>query len=125
MASMIEEGRGFSGPLTLRAARAWATLVTIGVATVGGGAARAADRAVRLSEATELGTFNVGPARADVRRAPDREGAGDVLKLEYTIPRGAAAGLYAKSFPGGLDPERVDAVRLAVRAEGPDQSRGI
>jgi cyclic beta-1,2-glucan synthetase len=100
-------------------------LLAIFIAMNGVASARAEGPAVRLAEATELGTFNVGPARADVRRAHDREGAGDVLKLEYTIPRGAAAGLYAKSFPGGLDSRRVDAVRLAVRAEGPDPSPPI
>ena len=134
---MVEEGQGWSWSLLHRGVSAVATLLAVIIATAGGVSARAAEpaRAIRLSEAAELGTFNVGPARAAVRRVPDPAAGGEVLTLDYTIPRGAAAGLYAKAFPGGLDADRVDVVRLAVKADdagpgstsrrgGRDQGRG-
>ena len=49
----------------------------------------------------------------------------EVLKLDYTIPQGAAAGLYAKAFPGGLDANRAELVRLAVKADDSDQARQV
>ena len=106
-------------------ARLW-PIVFIAATGAFAASARAAEPAgsVRFSEAVELGTFNVGPARAAVRRETDRT-VGEILKLEYTIPRGAAAGVYAKAFPGRLDADRVDLVRLAVEAEtaGPSSKR--
>ncbi|HZW32139.1 MAG TPA: hypothetical protein VFF52_15615, partial [Isosphaeraceae bacterium] len=118
---MAEGGQGLSRSLPQRAVCARATLLAVAIATTGSTAARAADRAVRLADATELGTFNVGPARAVVQKARE----GDHLDLDYTIPRGAAAGLYAKAFPGGLGPDRADVVRLAVTASNPDQARHV
>ncbi len=80
---------------------------------------------ILLSQAAELGTFNVGPARAAVRRVSDAVAGVEVLTLDYTIPRGAAAGLYAKAFPGGLDADRADLVRLAVKANDADGARQV
>ena len=74
-----------------------------------------------LCEAAEQGTFNVGPASAVVRRVTDLTAGGDVLKLDYTIPPGTAAGIYAKSFPGGLSADRVDVAQLAAKAASPEQ----
>ena len=48
-----------------------------------------------------------------------------ILKLDFTIPPGAAAGVYAKSFPGRLDAEHVDIVRVAVKAQGSEPARQI
>ena len=55
-----------------------------------------------------------------MRRVTDLTAGGDVLKLDYTIPPGAAAGIYAKSFPGGLSADRVDVAQLAAKAASPD-----
>ena len=118
---MAEGGQGLSRTLPQHAVLARAMLLAVALATAGGVSARAADQPVRLAEAAELGTFNVGPARAVVQRAR----AGDHLDLDYTIPRGAAAGLYAKAFPGGLGPDRADVVRLAITAANADQVRQI
>src|SRR5215469_2294156 len=124
---MVEEGQGMADSLAHRAVRILTRRLAVLIVMAGGATALAADAppSVRLSEAAELGTFNVGPAGAVVRRIPDQAVEGDVLKLDYTIPQSAAAGLYAKTFPGGLDADRVDAARLAVKGEDADQSRLI
>ena len=49
----------------------------------------------------------------------------DYLKLDYMIPPGTAAGFYAKAFPAALRADQIDVVRLAVKAEEPDQARQI
>ena len=77
---------------------------------------------IRLPDAAEQGAFNVGAARAVAGRATDPT-AGDVLKLDYTTPPGTAAGVWAKSFPEGLDADTIDVVSLGARAETPDQAR--
>src|SRR5262245_5891176 len=118
---MAEGRQGLPGSLPQRAVWARAMLLAVVFAAAGGTSARAADPAIRLSDAAELGTFNVGPARAVVHRTR----TGDHLDLDYTIPRGAAAGLYAKAFPGGLGPDRADVVRLAITAANPDQAQQV
>ena len=124
---MVEEGQGGPRCRLHRWISAISTLLPVVIATAGTIPARAAEpvQAIRFSEAAELGTFNVGPARAVVRRVPDPTAGGEILRLDYTIPQGAAAGLYAKAFPGGLDADRVEVVRLAVRADDPGQARQV
>ena len=63
-------------------------------------------------------------ARASAAKAVD-PAAGDVLKLEYALPRGPPPGRWAKAFPGGLDADRADVVRLAVRADSAGQARQV
>ena len=118
---MVEERRQLPRCLPPRAVSTLATWLAALIAIVGNAPAHAADDVIRLGEATEQGTFNVGPARAVVTRVTDLTAGGDVLKLDYTIPPGAAAGIYTKSFPGGLSANRVDVVQLAAKAASPDQ----
>ena len=118
---MVEERRQLPRPLPLRAASTLATWLAALIAVAGNAPAHAADDVIRLCEAAEQGTFNVGPASAVVRRVTDLTAGGDVLKLDYTIPPGTAAGIYAKSFPGGLSADRVDVAQLAAKAASPEQ----
>jgi hypothetical protein len=95
-------------------------------ASAGGRSAHAAEsHPVRLSDAAEQGTFNVGAAQAVVSRLFDPTAGGDVLKLDYTMPRGTAVGVWAKAFPGGLNADNAEIVRLGVRAAEPEQLRHI
>src|SRR5215472_14028661 len=103
---MVEERRQVPRPLVRRAASSLATWLAVVAAIAGNASVRAADDVIRFCEAAEQGTFNVGPARAAVRRVTDPTAGGDVLSLDYTIPPGSAAGIYAKSFPGGLSADR-------------------
>jgi cyclic beta-1,2-glucan synthetase len=81
--------------------------------------------AIRLSEAGEQGTFNVGNAHAAVAHVPGPAGDGEILKLEYTIAPGAAAGLYAKKLPGRFDSEHIDVVRVGVKTNSPEEARQV
>ena len=118
---MVEERRQLPRPLPLRAASTLAMWLAAFIAVAGNAPAHAADDVIRLCEAAEQGTFNVGPASAVVRRVTDLTAGGDVLQLDYTIPPGTAAGIYAKSFPGGLSADRVDVAQLAAKAASPEQ----
>jgi cyclic beta-1,2-glucan synthetase len=114
-------GDGNSRPLRNRAALVLFTLLALFIIAAGNASVRAADDIIRLSAATEQGTFNVGPARAAVTRVHDEAAGGDVLKLDFSLPPGTAAGVYAKSSPGGLTADRVDVVLLGAKAAGRDE----
>jgi len=85
----------------------------------------AGDDSIRLSAAAEQGTFNVGVAHAAVTRINDPEAGGDIFKLDYMIPPGTSAGIYAKAFPADLHAGQIDLVRLGVKATQADRSRLI
>jgi cyclic beta-1,2-glucan synthetase len=74
----------------------------------------AAGQPVRLTDAGERGAFTGGTAQANVEKATDPT-AGDVLRLDYTLPQGAFAGVWAKKFPDGLGADRIDVMTLGVR----------
>ena len=115
---MVEERRQLPRCLLPRAVSTLATWLAALIAIVGHAPAHGADDVIRLSEAPSRGRSTSGP-RGRSSRVTDQAAGGDVLKLDYTIPQGAAAGIYAKSFPGGLDADRVDVVRLAAKAASP------
>jgi len=79
---------------------------------------------VRLTEAAERGTFNVGAARAGVDLSTD-PAVGAILRFDYTIPPGAAAGVWAKRFPEGLKEGGVDVVRPSARSADPGRLREV
>ena len=87
-------------------------------------AAPTSGQEVRLTEAAERGTFNVGAARASVNPSTDPD-AGAILRFDYTIPPGAAAGVWAKRFPEGLKEGGVDVVRPSARAADPGRLRQV
>jgi cyclic beta-1,2-glucan synthetase len=122
---LVKDRRTFPGLLRLPARLAVLSYLAL-LAAPGTGAAAPADGGpIRLSDAAQRGAFNVGAARANVNVVPDPAAGGDVLKLDYTLPRGTAAGVWAKAFPEGLSPDRIDVVDLGVRAAEPDQARHV
>jgi cyclic beta-1,2-glucan synthetase len=72
------------------------------------------DRPVRLTDAVERGTFTIGAARATVSPVFDPLAVTPALQVEYTLPRGTAAGVWAKAFPVRLDADTADVVRVRV-----------
>jgi cyclic beta-1,2-glucan synthetase len=78
-------------------------------------AVAADDPAVRLTDAAESGTFTTGPATASVIRRD-----ADALVVEYRLPPGTAAGVWAKQFPPGLAPD-LDVVAVGVEPADADQ----
>jgi cyclic beta-1,2-glucan synthetase len=79
---------------------------------------------IRLAEAPRRGAFNVGDAQANVTAVTD-PAAGEVLKFDYRIPKGTAAGVWTKRFPASLKPEGIDIVRMAVKTGDPEQARQV
>ena len=83
---MVTERQGISG----RDPRLGPWVLTTVLALIGmpavGAAAPPEARPIHLSDAAERGAFNVGAAQATVRPLADPT-AGDVLQLDYTLPR--------------------------------------
>src|SRR3954469_3730062 len=86
---------------------------------------RAQGPAIRLSDATQSGAFNVGAGQAVVNRVVEPGEDQGALKIDFTLPKGTAAGVWAKAFPTGLDRAHIDIVRLAVKGLDPDQARRV
>src|SRR5262249_48117035 len=79
----------------------------------------------RFTDAAQQGTFAVGAARASASRSADATASGEVVKLDYALPPGTAAGAWAKGFPEGLNADNIDVVRLDVKAPGPGQPHQV
>ena len=87
---------------------------------------RADSPTIRLSDAKQSGLFNSGQGgRATVNRVSDPELGEGALKLDYDLPRGSGAGVWAKAFPDGLDADHLDVVDLELKGVGPDQARRV
>ena len=121
---MDEQRRGQSICAPRRVGLSGAAFLSMLAATSARLPAAEAD-SIRLSAAAEQGTFNVGSARATFTRLGDPYAGGDILKLDYVIPPGTAAGVYAKAFPAGLSADQIDIARLAVKATKLDQAQLI
>ena len=71
---------------------------------------------VRLANAGQSGGVYRRDRPGRRRRVAD-PAVGDVLKLDYTLPAGTAAGAWAKAFPTRPGPDTADVLRLAVRGD--------
>src|SRR5262249_57423929 len=98
---MVEEGQGMADSLAHRAVRILTRPLAVLIVMAGGATALAADAppSVRLSEAAELGAFNVGPAGGGVRRLPDQDRRAGRLQPDYNHPQSPAAGPYVQTLP--------------------------
>ncbi len=101
---------------------AWALVGSLAVLVAA--PAWAASPPKRLVDAAQSGAFNVGAARATAGPASDPAVGHGFLKLDYSLPRGTAAGIWAKGF-SLLDADHHDAVSLAARATDPDAARNV
>ena len=100
------------------APRTVAILTTLCAILIAPGCARlasAADEPVRLTDAAQEGTFNVGAAQAELSRVFDPEIGGNVSRLRFQVPGATAAGVWAKGFPPRLSAGGVDLVRLGAK----------
>ena len=80
---------------------------------------------IGLVDAGESGIFNVGPGRATANKVVEAGEGQGALRIDYALPKGSAAGLWAKGFPKGLEPSRVDVVKLGVRGVGPARAKRV
>ncbi len=122
---LVKERRWLPRPILSAARPGFTTLRVVLVALGVAGQALADDAPIRLSDAAEQGTFNVGAAQASLSRVFDSTVGGEVLKLQYNLPPGTAAGVWTKGFPESLSAGGVDVVRLAARLPDPAQLGSI
>ena len=80
---------------------------------------------IRLTDASESGVFNFQGGQAIINRLTEPGDGEGALKIDYTLPKGSAAGVWTKAFPKGLDADHLDLVKLVVKGVGPDQARRI
>ncbi len=110
---MVKERRMRSRLPSLRA-----LAFTVLVLSLAHAPAWAASTPVGLSDAGQSGVFNVKDGQATVNRVDVPDVGPGVLKLDYSLPKGSAAGVWAKGFPERLNPENVDVVVLTVKGSG-------
>jgi cyclic beta-1,2-glucan synthetase len=119
--SLVKENHRLTYRRAHLAALAFSTLLTL----LGAATGHAASPAIHLSDAAEQGAFNEGAAQVAVSRVFDPTVGGDVVQLDYRLPRGMAAGFWAKAFPERLRPDSFELVRLGLKTADPNQSRQI
>ena len=72
-----------------------------------------------LLDSREKGVLNVGHSRAEMSRVPASEGEGEAVKLDFSMDRGSAAGIWTKQFPPGLARGSVDILTVRARTAQP------
>ena len=78
------------------------------------------ESAVLLTTAAEQGTFNVGAGKANLARVVDLVVSREVFKLDFSLPVGTAAGVWAKKFPSQIGTGNIDVAQIGVRAHASD-----
>jgi hypothetical protein len=79
-----------------------------------------AESEVRLTDAAEQGTLNVGAGTANLARVVDPVAGREVLKLDFSLAPGTAVGVWAKNFPSPLGAQNIDVARIGVSAHVSD-----
>lgn len=92
---------------------------------VHGAAVRAEEQAVAFSDAAQQGVFNVGAAQATPGTTADQATGNKILKLDYALPRGTAAGAWAREFPERLNANAIDVVWFGARVADAQQIRQL
>ncbi len=80
---------------------------------------RVAPTSIRLADAPEQGAFNIGDARAALTRVPDSAAGADLLRLDFTVPSGTAAGVWAKVSPDMVSAEVAEIATMRFQADSP------
>ncbi len=77
--------------------------------------------AFTLLDSSAKGMFNIGPAQGIPTVIFDEAVEKDVVKFDYTAPKGTYVGLWTQGYPTELTPKTVDAVRIGVRVPEAEQ----
>jgi len=112
--TLIENRQSRRHLLEIAALGTMAWLAFLATALADGSARGNAASVVELADAAQRGTFNIGPAQATVSRTFDETLGRDVLRLDYTLPEGTTAGVWAKSLPEELNAADRDVVRIGI-----------
>ena len=65
-------------------------------------------------DASESGAFNFGHAEASVSLQTDSETQSSVLKLDYSVGKDGASGVWTKGYHANLSRQSTDRVRIRV-----------
>jgi cyclic beta-1,2-glucan synthetase len=74
-----------------------------------------------LLDARAKGVFNIGPGKGNVTKSLDETINKDVLKFNYSVPKGSIIGVWTKDYPAGLGADTADAVKIGIRVPNTDQ----
>ena len=83
------------------------------------------NRSFNLLDAGMKGVFNIGPAQGTEGRSFDETIEKNVLKFDYSMPKGSVIGVWTQRFPPELGSDAVDAVRIGVRVPNPEQLQQV
>lgn len=78
-----------------------------------------------LADAGESGALNIGESQVEVSRVQSETLDKEVIRLDYTIPQGAAAGLWTKAYPEELNRDAVGMVRVRAKTADAEQAEQI
>jgi cyclic beta-1,2-glucan glucanotransferase len=78
-----------------------------------------------LLDSGEQGALNIGQSQAEMSKVPDTDAIGEVVKLDYTIPMGSAAGIWTKGYPAELTRDAVDTVTIRAQTASEEQASQI
>ncbi len=87
--------------------------------------ASAAPSSFSLLSARERGVFNIGPAEGNLSRTFDESVKKEILKFEYSAPKGTVIGIWTKNFPTELTATQVNTVKIGVMVADPEQAHQI
>lgn len=96
---------------------------------VAGVAGSAQDNEVKRSfshlDAADIGVFNIGLALGGVVKSFDETLKKDVLRFEYSLPKGSIIGVWTKDYPPAMNANVIDAVRFGVNVPNISQLRQV
>ena len=83
------------------------------------------NRSFNLLDAGMRGVFNIGPGQGTEKRSFDETIEKNVLKFDYSMPKGSVMGVWTQRFPLELEADAVDAVKIGVKVPNPEQLRQV
>jgi len=102
-----------------------ALIATIGLTLLPSTVFAADSDSFDLLDAGQYGALNIGESQAAVERASDADAGRDVLKLDYTVPKGSAAGIWTKEYPAQLSRDTIETVTIGAKVTDDQQASQI
>ncbi|MFH1414975.1 MAG: hypothetical protein ABIH89_02680 [Elusimicrobiota bacterium] len=78
-----------------------------------------------LSDASQKGVFNIGMAEGVISTAADQAIKKDIMRFDYTAPKGTLVGVWTKDYPPGLNAGAANAVNVGVNVPDPGQVQQV
>jgi len=78
-----------------------------------------------LLDSREQGVLNIGKSWAEMSRVSNADLGREVLKLDYSIPKGTAAGIWTKEYPAELTSDAVNTICVGINVPEPNQASQI